>query len=48
VQGFVKVVKTKAYFKRFQTKFRRRRGKFSLFSLSSPKEKKKKKKNLLG
>ena len=27
LQGFVKVVKNKAYFKRFQTKLRRRRGK---------------------
>ena len=26
-QGFVKVVKNKAYFKRYQVKFRRRRGK---------------------
>ena len=27
---FVKVVKNKAYFKRFQVKFRRRRGTFNL------------------
>lgn len=26
-QGFVKVVKNKAYFKRYEVKFRRRRGK---------------------
>lgn len=26
MQGFVKVVKNKAYFKRYQVKFRRRRG----------------------
>lgn len=26
LQGFVKVVKNKAYFKRYQVKFRRRRG----------------------
>jgi len=27
MQGFVKVVKNKSYFKRYQVKFRRRRGK---------------------
>lgn len=27
LQGFVKVVKNKAYFKRYEVKFRRRRGK---------------------
>lgn len=30
-QGFVKVVKNKAYFKRYQVKFRRRRGKLMRF-----------------
>ena len=34
---FVKVVKNKAYFKRFQTKYRRRRG--SLYLLNIQREK---------
>lgn len=39
-QGFVKVVKNKAYFKRYQVKFRRRRGEtpnttHTMFSSSS-------------
>lgn len=32
MQPFVKVVKNKAYFKRFQVKFRRRRGKILTLS----------------
>ena len=29
LQAFVKVIKNKAYFKRFQVKFKRRRGQFT-------------------
>jgi len=32
---FVKVVKNKAYFKRFQVKYRRRRGKLPALSLDA-------------
>jgi len=34
VQAFIKSVKSKAYYKRFQTKYRRRRGTFPSLSFS--------------